>query len=169
MLSKEAVIIIAVCSAITFLLIVLVIYKRYSPSSTPLPTIQPLAHHREHNLEQFQNPIHTPLLEDTSQLSVPNNSTVSLFPTTPPSGPRRSPSNTPHRSRSITTHSTKNSHNRHIIRGVPHGPHSQIQIVLPAPLALYADASSSTLSLADKWASAGIRKQTFHIMSKRQS
>lgn len=159
MLSKETVIIITVCSAITLLLIVLVISSRYSPPSAPLPTIQPLAHHRE----QLQNS----LLESSSQLLVPsigelNNSTACLLPTTPPPPPdspdrpsrHQSPSSSARRSRSAGSHGTKNSCNRY---GVPHGPHSQIQIMLPAPLALNA-ASNSTLSIVDKWASASTRK-----------
>ena len=140
------IIIAIVCSATTLLLIVIIlIINRCSSPSTPLPTIQPLAHHRERHLAQSQNPY-------------PNNSTVCLLPATPsppinspPSRPHRLPSNPTHRSRSVTSHSTKNSRNR---RGVPHGPHGEIQIVLPAPLALYAGPgpSTSTLSLVDKWA-----------------
>lgn len=167
MLSTATVTITAVCSAIALLLLlVLVISKMCPRSSTPLPTIQPLAHHREHRLEQLQHPS---LLDDSSQLLVPgsisepNNSSVCLLPATPPpdspgSRGHQSPSN--HRTHSVTSHSTRNTrnnHNQHTLRGVPHGPHSQIQIMMPAPLALNTAASTSTLSIVDKWLSAGTR------------
>lgn len=165
MLSTETVTITAVCSAIALLLLVLGISKMCSRSSTPLPTIQPLAHHREHHLEQLQHPS---ILDDSSQLLVPgtisepNNSSVCLLPATPPpdspgSRGHQSPSNPTHRTHSVTSHSTRNNHNQNTLRGVPHGPHSQIQIMMPAPLALNTAASTSTLSIVDKWLSAGTR------------
>ncbi|KAJ7102176.1 hypothetical protein B0H15DRAFT_316495 [Mycena belliarum] len=43
------------------------------------------------------------------------------------------------------------------IRGVPHGPHSQVQIVLPAPLAFGDVSNSSRLSVVDQWAPMAVR------------
>lgn len=134
MLSKGTVIIIAVCSAISLVFIVLVITHWYSPPSTPLPNIQPLAHYREQHLNNSS--INTCQLFIPT-ISEPSSSTLSLLPDSP-----STPSSSPRRSRSAGTR-----------RGVPHGPHSQIDIILPAPLAL-TDGSHSTVSIVDKWVSA---------------
>lgn len=147
MLFKEEVILIAVCSAITILFIVLIISCRYSRPSTPLPSIQPLAHHRVQLLEQLQNPLtllQQPMVPSTSK---------SLPPDPPPK--HLSPSNFERRSHSAASCSTKNSHVRSG-HGVPHSPLSQIEIVLPVPLALNVRPGVATKStIADRWASAG--------------
>lgn len=145
MLSKGVVIIIAICSAITFLFLVLIISRRCTQSSTPLPTRQPLAHHRSQYLEQLQI-FPTTLLH---QSTTPRNSTIHLLPTTPqssnPSSRHHSPSTLTLelQSHSVVSHTTKNS------RGVPYG---RIKVVLPTPLALAAGRGAST---ADHWVSAG--------------
>jgi len=147
MLSKGVVIIIAICSVITFLFIVLIISRRCTQSSAPFPTIQPLAHHRSEYLEQLQISPTTLLHQSTT----PRNSTVSLLPTTPQSSNPPSRHHSPStltlepQSHSVVSHtSTKNS------RGVPHG---KIEVVLPTPLALVAGRGTSTT--ADNWVSAG--------------
>ena len=150
MLFKEEVILIAVSSAITFLFIVLIISCRYSRPSTPLPSIQPLAHHRVQLLEQLQNSSSSTLLQ---QPIVPSTTNKPL----PPDPPSRHliPSNSERRSHSATSCSTKNSHARPG-HGVPHGPLSQIEIILPVPLALNTRPGIATKStIADRWASAG--------------
>ena len=150
MLSKEAVIIIAVCSAITLLLIVLIISRRYSRPSTPLPSIQPLAHHRVQLVEQLQNP--STFLQQPIYV-VPGTTSKPL----PPDPPLKhlSPSNL--ESHSATSCSTKNSQVR---PGVPHGPLSEIEIILPVPLALNVRRGVATKSaIADRWASAGTGKK----------
>jgi len=56
-------------------------------------------------------------------------------------------------SQSAASCSTKNSHVR---PGLPHGPLSEIEIVLPVPLALNVRQGVATKSvIADRWASAG--------------
>ena len=154
MLSKEAVIIIAVCSAITILLIVLIIIRRYSRPSTPLPSIQPLAHHRVQLVEQLQNS--STSLQKPIQV-VPSTTTSKALPPMPPDQPSkyRSPSNL--EAHSAASCSTTKSHIR---PGVPHGPLGQIEIVLPVPLALNVRRGVGTKSvIADRWASAGTGKK----------
>ncbi|KAJ7835302.1 hypothetical protein B0H13DRAFT_2108436 [Mycena leptocephala] len=52
---------------------------------------------------------------------------------------------------------------RNTIRGVPHGPHNQMQIVLPAPLAfndrMSIHENSPRLSVVDQWAPAAVRAE----------
>ncbi|KAF7339861.1 hypothetical protein MVEN_01902900 [Mycena venus] len=53
---------------------------------------------------------------------------------------------------------------RNTIRGVPHGPHSQVQIVLPAPLAFNNDRvspheNSPRFSVVDQWAPPAVRSE----------
>ena len=145
MLFKEAVIIIAVCSAITILLVVIIIIRRYSRPSTPLPSIQPLAHHRVQLVEQLQN-TSTLLLQ---HIYVVPSATSKMSPDPPPK--HLPPSNV--ESHSAASCSTKNSHVR---LGVPHGPLSQIEIVMPVPLALNVRRGVATKpAIADRWASAG--------------
>jgi hypothetical protein len=149
MLSKEVVVIIAVCSAIATLLIILIISRRYSRPSTPLPSIQPLAHHRVLLVEPLQN--HSTLL----QRPIPSTTSKPLLPISPDS-PSRHLSPSKIESHSAASCSTKNSHVR---PGVPHGPLNQIEIILPVPLALNVRRGVAPKSaLADRWASAGTGK-----------
>ncbi|TFK76885.1 hypothetical protein BDN72DRAFT_830054 [Pluteus cervinus] len=87
----------------------------------------------------------------------------------------RTGSSTPRRPRPLSTASVGSAAARNMIRGTPHGPHSQVQIVLPAPLApdlaqfINADSTVSRphsryesdagdrLSVVDKWLSTGSR------------
>jgi len=158
MLFKEAVIIIAVCSTITILFVVLIITRRYSRPSTPLPSIQPLAHHRVQLVEQSQ-------LQNSStfllQHPIAPSTTSKPLPLPPPMSsapPSRHlpPSNFEHGSHSATSCSTKNSHGGRPGHGVPHSPLSRIEIILPVPLALNVRRGVATKStIADRWASAG--------------
>jgi hypothetical protein len=157
MLSQEAVIIITACSSITLLFfVVLIIRRRHSRQSTPLPGIQPLAHHRVQLVDQLQNSSTLTLLQQPIQV-VP--STSKPLPPMPPDlhSKRVLPSNTGIESHSAASCSTKNS----LVRpGVPHGPLSQIEIVLPVPLALNVRQGVATKSaIADRWASAGTGKK----------
>ena len=151
MLSKEAAIIIAVCSTITFLSIVLIISRRYSRQSTPLPSIQPLAHHRVQLVDQLQNNSTLSLL----QQPIPSTTSKPLPPMSQNLQSKHMlPSNI--ESHSAASCSTKNSH----VRRVPHSPLSQIEIVLPVPLALNVRQGVATKSaIADKWTSAGTGKK----------
>ncbi|KAJ7071271.1 hypothetical protein C8F01DRAFT_1109817 [Mycena amicta] len=53
---------------------------------------------------------------------------------------------------------------RNTIRGVPHGPHSQVQIVLPAPLAFNDRLSihERSYGVVDQWAPAAVRSSEPH-------
>ena len=155
MLSTEAVIIITACSSLTLFLIVLIASRRCSRQSTPLPSIQPLAHHRVQLVDQLQNSSTLSLLQQPIQV-VPN-TTGKPLPPMPPDLPskRRLPSN--FESHSAASCSTKNSQVR---PGLPHGPLSRIEIVLPVPLALNVGQGAATKSaIADRWAAAGTGKK----------
>jgi hypothetical protein len=163
MLFRETVVIIAVCSTITLLFIVLIIIRRYSRPSTPLPTIQPLAHQRVQLLEQFK--LKKPSSSSTlsSQQPIVPSTTSKPLPAPPPdpSSGHLSPSNFERRSHSAGSSSSKNSH-RNVRPGrVPHL--SRIEIVLPVPLALNVRPGVATkATIADRWASAGTGKQSTH-------
>ena len=132
-------IIVAVCSAITTLFIVLIIVRRYTRPSTPLPSIQPLAHHRvQLQVPSGLQPIH---------VLVPS--------TTDPSSRHLSPGKI--ESHSAASCSTKNSHVR---PGIPHGRLSEMEIVLPVPLALNVGRGAATkYAVADRWTSGGTGKK----------
>ncbi|KAK7064435.1 hypothetical protein R3P38DRAFT_2824494 [Favolaschia claudopus] len=82
-----------------------------------------------------------------------------------------SSSSHPRRSRPVSVGSYSSSalsrpsrSSRNTIRGAPHGPHSQVQIILPAPLAFSNDRlsvheNSSRHSVVDQWAPAAVRSQ----------
>ena len=160
MLSKAAVIIISACSSVTILFIVLIIIRRYSRKSTPLPSIQPLAHHRVRLLDQLQNSSTLTLLQQP--IHVVPSTTSKPLPPMPPDLPLKRPSPSNIESHSAASCSTKNSNLR---PGVPHGPLSQIEIVLPVPLALNVRQGVPTKpAIADRWASAGTGKK---ILSRR--
>jgi hypothetical protein len=152
MLPKEAVIIIAVCSAITTLFIVLIIIRRYSRPSTPLPSIQPLAHHRVQLVQQLQNPSIHIVVPSTTSKHLP----ISADP------------HSKIESHSAASCSTKNSR-------VPHGPLSEMEIVLPVPLALNVRRGAATkYVVADRWTSGGTGKKissssesAWHLFSHR--
>ncbi|KAJ7139875.1 hypothetical protein C8R44DRAFT_867973 [Mycena epipterygia] len=67
------------------------------------------------------------------------------------------------RSRPLSVGSSGSRNSRNTIRGVPHGPHSQIQIILPAPLAfndrVSIHESSPRFSVVDQWAPAAVRSE----------
>ncbi|KAJ6627181.1 hypothetical protein B0H10DRAFT_1995868 [Mycena sp. CBHHK59/15] len=89
-----------------------------------------------------------------------------------------SASSRPHRRpRPLSVGSTASSalsrSSRNTIRGMPHGPHSQIQIVLPAPLAftdrMSLHESPSRLSVVDQWAPPTVRTEGPRVQSQRRS
>lgn len=145
MLSQAALIIIGVCSSITLLLIVLIISRRYSRQSTPLPSIQPLAHHRVQLVDQLQNASTVTLLQQP--IHVVSSTTSKPLPPVPPDLPS---------THSAASCSTKNTGRP----GVPHGPLSQIEIVLPVPLALNVrQGAAAKPVIADRWTSVGTGKK----------
>ncbi|KAJ7462625.1 hypothetical protein B0H11DRAFT_1815615 [Mycena galericulata] len=107
---------------------------------------------------------------DTSSTSLSTAETGASTPDspTPPKQSRSSSSVRPYRrSRPLSVGSASSSaisrNSRNTIRGVPHGPHSQVQIVLPAPLAFNDRISlyetPSRLSLVDQWAPMAVRSE----------
>lgn len=93
----------------------------------------------------------------------------SSFSPTPRQTRPVSASSRPHRlSRPLSVGSNGSSaisrQSRNTIRGVPHGPHSQVQVVLPAPLAFNNDRmsiheNSARFSVVDQWAPAAVRSE----------
>jgi len=194
-LSQRTLIIIIVCASVATLILAIVLYRclhscRSSKRSAPLPPIQPLAHHREHQAANFTGhrgslwydsndlpPVNQPYASNTGRGSKAS----LLAPETPlyssrhPSssdegtdelsahsaldhnGPFRIPNSSftsvnsmdefgaPVRPRTRSTSFSRNPSGfrhsrppsvagRNTIRGTPHGPHSQVQIILPPPL-----------------------------------
>ncbi|KAJ7655067.1 hypothetical protein DFH06DRAFT_489569 [Mycena polygramma] len=96
----------------------------------------------------------------------------------PPARQSRSASSSsgPSRPRPLSMGSNSNSamsrHSRHNIRGTPHGPLSQVEIIMPAPLAFNDRTSihdnSSRLSVVDQWAPAAVRSEGNHPIPRPQ-
>jgi hypothetical protein len=219
-LSRDSFIIIVVCGVFGVLILLyilrLLIRSRRRNIATPLPPIQPLAHHREQQIPKIEfwqelprqkfglHSSRSSLLPKPSRPSsfvLVSTDDVSLSPVSPlspdppPPLPSRSfqdlssssfissetdlPATPPHQSRqssprrprplstsSLNTAGTLISRpaSRHTLRGVPHAPYNQIQIVLPTPLApsLYRRASlqgvlpdPDRLSTVDMWVPVG--------------
>ncbi|KAK0465360.1 uncharacterized protein EV420DRAFT_1514005 [Desarmillaria tabescens] len=265
-ISKQTIIIIAVCAAVGGLILLAIVvriirsaYARSAAQTAPLPPVQPLAHHREHQLAKFyrsntsrpsttyessnltaprpfasdvssvrtskasllvpdspgpsspsrhasslnacdmaedislnnapmdldvpnpsfqvstrassstigssensHTPPETPALQSSGSMSrLPHSQTRSSSSARPPSARRPRPL-----SLASSTHTVASKSSRTNLRtGVPHGPHNQVQIVLPAPLApsIYPndeitpyrhidDGGYSRLSVVDQWA-----------------
>ncbi len=265
-ISRQTIIIIAVCAAVGGLIILAVVvriirsaYARSAAQTAPLPPVQPLAHHREHQLAKFyrDNTSRPSTAYDPSNLTAPrpfasdvssirtskasllvpdspgpsspsrhasslnacdaaeeislNNAPMELdvpnpsfqvstrassstigssenshtSPETPPLQSSASISRLPHHqtrstssarpssarrprplSLASSTHTVASKSSRNNLRtGVPHGPHNQVQIILPAPLApnIYPndeispyrhvdDGGYGRLSVVDQWA-----------------
>ncbi|KAK0198639.1 hypothetical protein F5146DRAFT_100673 [Armillaria mellea] len=265
-ISRQTIIIIAVCAAVGGLIVLAVVvriirsaYARSAAQTAPLPPVQPLAHHREHQLAKFyrENTSRPSTTYDPSNLTAPrpfasdassirtskasllvpdspgasspsrhasslnacdaaeeislNNAPMELdvpspsfqvstrassstigssenshtSPETPPLQSSASISRLPHHqtrptssarpssarrprplSLASSTHTVASKSSRSNLRtGVPHGPHNQVQIVLPAPLApnVYPnddispykhvdDGGYGRLSVVDQWA-----------------
>lgn len=114
------------------------------------------------------SPSITPGSVTESWLSLDSASTQPFFPRQSRS---YSASRSQRRARPLSVGSTASSAlsrtSRSTVRGVPHGPHSNIQIILPAPLAegmpyqngrslSHYSPSQSRLSVVDQWASAAV-------------
>lgn len=138
-MNGDTLIIIIIFSSLSLLFILSILfrfYRYFSSTSNPLPPVQPLAHHRlsyHRNksalddddddyvlVDPFRHG--TPTLSRPRPISVASNSRLSTA------------------SPSLTLSSGR--------RGLPHSPHSQINIVLPAPLS--ASPSSSSIVAADE-------------------
>ncbi|KAF9569777.1 hypothetical protein CPC08DRAFT_701651 [Agrocybe pediades] len=205
MANKDTIAIVAVASVVAAAILAILVVrlvKKIAATSNPLPPVQPLAHHREHQLAKFENTlprsqtwynsqthlvapdtmsarasrasllsknsptVSSPGETESATLYSPMNYDHALPVPSPPFHPARpgssssshvsseqaspsssqTPSATDHnpmpksvsspRPISVSSsHSTLYSKaSRHTLRGTPHGPHSQIQIVLPMPL-----------------------------------
>ncbi|KXN89820.1 hypothetical protein AN958_04824 [Leucoagaricus sp. SymC.cos] len=258
-LSRTTLIIIIVCAAVGGLVLLIILFRAIrscrSRNTAPLPPIQPLAHHREHQLAQFEASLHphtydkslltaprpphspqfgsskTSLLGSTSSphtsytptptgegseelnlaplepesplpgypgfnLSTPptsslniNNSPTTSRTNTPPASsapssfarhskslPRlsRDDQARPHHHRPLSVASSLSRISSR--RGLPHGLHSQVQIILPAPLAPRISRTSSHQSLhdydipgdrmtiVDRWVPAGRDSMAFCVL-----
>ncbi|KAF9455560.1 hypothetical protein BDZ94DRAFT_1316108 [Collybia nuda] len=184
-LSHTTLIIVAVCASVAGVVVVYVALqlarslqrRRTQFVAAPLPPKQPLAHHRaklEVDRPWFSDPdslsLSSPMTTEP-RLLLPNPSFHDLTPSpssseshlsqpTPPSRPR------PPRPLSQVSVASSSPSRRHTLRGVPHAPHNQVQIVLPAPLApglaprsrpgsLHRDTDSDRYSVVDKWVPVG--------------
>ncbi|KAF8973782.1 hypothetical protein BDZ97DRAFT_1912243 [Flammula alnicola] len=215
-MKRDTIIIVAIASAFGALVLVVSLFRfihQRSAKSNPLPPVQPLAHHREHQLAKLENstlprsqtwydqnhlsapqpfgsisprgsrasllPKNTSPTESESAASSPGldqslpipthsfntarpNSSSSLGSSDPGHSPQvifgdpltlprvRSVSSSPSPARRSRPLSTSSSHStlysktsRNTLRGTPHSPHSQILIVLPAPLSQELSSSAS--------------------------
>ncbi|KAG5648147.1 hypothetical protein DXG03_006101 [Asterophora parasitica] len=179
-LSRTTTVIVAVCAAVAGLLLVLFAFnflrsRRRRPTA-PLPPVQPLAHRR---LTKYESYYDTPLLHSASRppssvapespLPVPVFPAASASASSISSSSRSDPNNPAPPPRPASSASVASYNNpalshfpsRTTLRGVPHAPHNNVQIVMPAPLAPSLQRShsrtsirrtdSDRISLVDKW------------------
>ncbi|KAF5377680.1 hypothetical protein D9615_005210 [Tricholomella constricta] len=190
-LSRTTLIIVVVCASLAGLAIVLLTVKllrsRRRRPAAPLPPVQPLAHRRTTKFETYYD---TPLLYNNSRptSSIPPNTPdrldtplpVPIFPSSSdsfhssdsglPAPSRPTPPPRPLSSVSVISNgipALSHRTSRQTLRGVPHNPHSRVQIILPAPLApslqrpqsrqcnSRRDIDSDRMSFVDKWVPVG--------------
>lgn len=141
--------------------------RRRAARASPLPPVQALAHHREQQLTKLDGiwllspPAAYAVPSRPSRPSRPKSAVHSLpLPHSHDPAPRlpRTPSSSRHRPLSVASSQStlrSKSTRQSTIRGTPHGPHSQLQIILPAPLAPMRTASPHHLprrkSAVDQW------------------
>lgn len=135
--------------------------RRRAARASPLPPVQALAHHREQQLTKLDGIwlLSPPAAYGTA--SRPKSAVHSLpLPHSHDPAPRlpRTPSSSRHRPLSVASSQStlrSKSTRQSTIRGTPHGPHSQLQIILPAPLAPMRGTSPHHLprrkSAVDQW------------------
>ncbi|RDB29247.1 hypothetical protein Hypma_015292 [Hypsizygus marmoreus] len=180
MLSRTTLIVVVVCvsvAAIVAVVFLVRLLRARRDRPAPLPPVQPLAHR---GVPKYGPPliVHKPsrppssIADDLSRSSpdprlsrpLPSfHSSADSLHSADSSSPRRPPrplSSASGGSNQPLAHRTS----RHTLRGVPHSPHSHVQIVLPAPLApalhsrsrpgsvRYEMDNSDRISLVDKWA-----------------
>ena len=158
-LSQQTTVIVIVCASFACLVLLASLYRvllSRCSTSAPLPPVQPLALHREHarihaelrtgSTSHLSPP---PVFSPGSKSSLPDSHVTedqaSSVSGDSPKQPSASPSTyssvahlaNPSGSRSISSYNTYASRRtRHnAINGPPHGPRSNIDIILPAPLA----------------------------------
>ncbi|KJA29388.1 hypothetical protein HYPSUDRAFT_196754 [Hypholoma sublateritium FD-334 SS-4] len=142
MLSRALLVVaIAVPAAVALIVLVAVLRvvgrRRRAARASPLPPVQALAHHRAQQLTKLDGiwllSPPPPSRPKSGVHSFPVSSSHDPIPRMP-----RTPSSSRHRPLSVaSSHSTLRSKStrQSTVRGTPHGPHSQLQIVLPTPLA----------------------------------
>ena len=147
MVSKDTTVIIAVFSVVGAIVLLAAVYKfvkwRRSGPPAPLPPAQPLSHAHYRG----------PYKPDYEYEDLPNISIIEAGALEPavdtPKSLRGSWNNSPRTSRPLSQASSysnlSTSASRSTLRGTPHGPHSQVQIVLPAPLAPSSTQSSDVM------------------------
>lgn len=136
-LSNHLLVVVVVVAAITtvvlFYFLIFLFRSRRTSSPAPLPPIQPLAHRRLplHSSHSSLLPKHS-FTDDPSLFSprlvtsfISNN--TDLPPTPSPSRPPRQ--------RPLSSAGVSPAARLSTLRGVPHAPYNQIQIILPPPLA----------------------------------
>ncbi|KAJ7042494.1 hypothetical protein C8F04DRAFT_79573 [Mycena alexandri] len=121
--------------------------------------------HHPHSFDTSSSSLST--AETGESPTSPLASTNDSLPRPRPTSSSRSSRNNNRRPRPLSVGSNVSAavsrNSRHSIRGVPHGPHSQVQIVLPAPLAFNDRMSnhepSARLSVVDQWAPMAVRSE----------
>ncbi|KAG6911793.1 hypothetical protein DXG01_000040 [Tephrocybe rancida] len=162
-LSRTTLVIVIVCVVLGSLLLIflaanLLRARLRRRLVAPLPPVQPLAHHRipKYDTLDSRPPSSIPELP----LPIPTHSFNSLPSTLPP------PPSPPSSRRPLSNASLSSLGNisrrasRTTLRGVPHAPHNQLQIILPAPLASTLPRPLSVRhdtepSVVDKWIPVG--------------
>lgn len=152
---SDTLIIIIVVAAVVILALLLVSYMFWTRSKrnpVPLPPVQPLARDRERELLAFsaekarEKALYMQVAPSWSDLRSTTGSSESGSTTYPPAPPGISPVKRYPKSLASSAHSGQLS------SGIPHGPNSTVQIVLPTPLASFS-LDHSRYSVADEWAS----------------
>ena len=146
MSSKDTTVIIAVSVVVGVILLLAAVYKfvkwRRSGPPAPLPPAQPLSH------AHYRGPYKSDYdYEDVPNIAIVEPGALELSIDTPQQSLRGSWRGPQHRPLSQASSYTNlsTSPSRSTLRGTPHGPHSQVQIVLPAPLAPGSTQSSDVM------------------------
>jgi len=171
---RQTLIVIVVCIVVVGLVVIVTLVRMISSCSArrharPLPPVQPLAHYRQHQLAYFEATFNQPLSISGSKSSLlgiysgecpkPAPEAESLLrppPITHSSfagqskslpGLRTDDQFLPHHHRPISLASSKSRLSSW--RGLPHRFNSQVQVVMPAPLAPGVTPASSPRNLSD--------------------
>jgi hypothetical protein len=134
-MNSDTLVIIVIFASLGLLVLLSVlsrIYRSLSATSNPLPPVQPLAHHR-HSFYNFQSNSKSSLLDEAYVLVDPQPHFHRDVPRPRSSSSSSTPPRIP-RPTSVASSSRLSPSLSSGRRGLPHSPHSQMNIVLPAPL-----------------------------------